>query len=213
MGEVRSPRRVRVWFVLLLACAVLSLSGWLVFRWVTSPRELPVSSHGHFGDGFWWSEGRYSAIVGWPSKPPELNRPVFVVLVRYPPGTVSTSFSHHAAHADRDWEVEVTGSVERADGRRFAARYSASAKDPVERFVSDGREFSAAAGRLFLVDLTGAEPSVVQVPADLDGVVRNPAGGSDPTPIDPTPSVREALGKLRERHEEVRRFLDGSPLN
>jgi hypothetical protein len=106
----------------------------------------------------------------------------------------------------------MNGSVVFADGRRFAASYSVSANDPVARFVADGKEFSSAMGRVFLVDLAGPEPSIVQVHSDLVGVVQNPANASGSLPADPTPSLRKAVNQLQEQHDDVRRFLIDSAL-
>lgn len=212
MTAARPFRGLRIAFVVLLAFAALGTAGWLLYRTFRPPSAELTSSHGHFGDGFWWGEGHDSAVVCWPTKPAEINRPAFMVLLRLPDGVTAINHGHRAMVGGSEYEIELTASVDLATGRNFKGRYFATDKAPGEQIVFDGKEYPTTAGRLILVDLTGAEPSVVQVPADLKSVLQNPASPSDPTTTDPRPAIRAALSQLRSRHEEVRRFLDGSPL-
>ncbi len=215
MGEGKSARRLLLLLAGLFGCAGIALAVWLVFL---KPGTLtnaggrpgsgpPTQSHGHFGEGFWWSAGDHAAIVGWPKKLAPNDRPAFVVLLHFPGAKTSTHFAHHSSHSGDDWEVEMEGAVGFEDGRRFAAKYAVSAKDPLEQFVADGKTYSADAGRVFLIDLSGPSPRITQVASELKGRIRNPASDSDPTP-----ALREALDNLRGQHEEVRRFLAGSEL-
>jgi hypothetical protein len=207
MRDVSTTRRLILALGGILLCGGMAVTGWILRR------NRPVArTSGHFGEGFWWSEGRHTVLVGWPATPPDDAGPAFLVLLRWPEATMSHEFSFDNQSSDGDWHVLMNGSVIFADGRRFAAKYSVSANDPVARFVADGKEFSSAGGRLFLVDLAGSEPSIVQVPSDLVGVLQNPANASGPLPTDPTLSLRKAVNRLREQHDEVRRFLKDSAL-
>jgi len=215
MGNANPFKRPLLLLVALAAFAASAYGAWVL---IENQRKAALaefgraSSSGQISGGFWWTVDSYTAFVGWPSQPPAYNKPVFMLLLHYPPETPSNNYSHHDTRlSDDDWEIATEATAEFKDGR-FKAQYAVSAKDPTEKFLFDGKSYSPDAGRLFLIDLTGPSPTIKQFPADLPALIQNPATASNPTPVDPTPQIRDALNKLREQNPEVRQFLEGSSL-
>lgn len=216
MGNTSSFKRPLILLGAIAAFAAIAYGVWVLIenqRHGARAEFGKVSSHGTIAGGFWWTEGNYTAFVGWPTKPAAYNKPVFIILLHYPPETPSNDYSHHDnIRSDDDWEIATEATAEFKDGRRFQAKYAVSTKEPTEKFVFDGKSYSPDAGRLFLIDLTGPSPAVKQFFADLPALIQNPATSSNPTPTDPTPQIRDALNKLREQNADVRQFLEDSAL-
>lgn len=195
----------------LIACAAIGYGVWALVenQWTATWLERAGHrSEGHFKEGFWWTERYYTAIVGWPTQPPTYHKPVFLLFVHYPPGMKSSDYSiHNNQMSEDDWDIGMEATAEFKDGRRFVARYAVSANDPIEKFEVDGRVYSAEAGRVFLVDLTGTSPAVKQRNFDLTKLMSNPASESQPISNDQIAQLRVALAKLRAEEAEVRSFL------
>jgi hypothetical protein len=215
---------------LFLVAAIVIIAGIAFGGWLLIQRERRAASaeafaaaeaealqvtqaKGQFGDCFVWTGGRYAAIVGWPDAPPKCNKPIFLLLIHYPPASKSNhySFDRKISSAD-DWHITMEGSIGLPDGRQLVGQYLVSSKDPVEKFTWDGKTSTADAGRVFLLELSAASPDIKQLSSDLTKLIRKPDIESHSKPVDPTPQIREALTKLRAEHEEVARFLEGSPL-
>jgi hypothetical protein len=221
MSETGSRRGLVFVLLGLLLIGGAAFVGWRLLRsadllpGVGAPPagESPRQSYGSFADGFWWTEGNDTVLVGWPKQPAHLDRPAFLVLLRFPDRTTSSQFSQHSSHSAEAWQVEMSGGVGLPDGRQFEAKYSASSKEPAEKFTANGKSYSSDAGRVFLVDLTEPSPRVTQLPTDdLKPVVRNPSGAAGASPFDPRAVLRDALRTLGDEHAPVRQFLTGSKL-
>ena len=209
---------------LLVAVTVFTCGGVLFWRMIDERMSVMSSSCGSFGHGFWWREQEYSILVGWPKEPASRAKPAIVLLLHWPNTILgqepATRFNYSSSHSGSgvdgasDWKFEITGAVQLQKDREIQFSYSASGdeKQPTEKFEADGKVFDAEDGRVFLVDMTSPVPTVVQLRADLETIVRNPATIADPNPIDTRPVIREALAKLRGQHPEVRAFLEGSRL-
>ncbi len=132
---------------------------------------------------FWFGENDVSVMVGWPSGVPDFDRPLWLVVARYPKKRVSSNFHNGSKYQSKeDWEIHFAYKAEDLPGgKRFEARYEVSSKQPVERFSAGEQTFTAEKGRVFLVDLTAEPPRIIQVKSDLrDRVATQERGRSPP---------------------------------
>jgi hypothetical protein len=150
-----------------------------------------------------YQQGDRLAVVGfciWPGDPVP-KAPAFVVLYRLPgrarcpsSGRVGTSST---ARAFLDQRFAPSG------GSASVLRYEIAGDPLAEHWAIDGRALGGEAGRAALVDLTQSPPEVTQVQVALTELFR----AGEPNPA----TMKAALNKLRDRREEVRKFLGQGP--
>jgi hypothetical protein len=108
------------------------------------------------------------------------------------------------------FDAEEKTKVEFPSGETHLFRHAFSSTDRAEQFTADDLSYSPDAGRLFLLDLTGDKPRIVQVNADLAAALgqwsRSPIDRRPST--DPRPMFKKGLAKLRTQHMEVDQFLN-----
>lgn len=178
------------------------------FVWFPNPGGNPnpgiSESFGQFGPAYFQSLDSLGIMVGWPDKAGTVDQPLWLVVVKYPKGQHwSQSYEGGSKHNGKEWDLSYSLTLkENATGKEYLAKHAASSADGTEKFRFHGKDYPVKNGRVFLLDLTGAEPVVEQLPFDPADFFQRPKN-----PADPRPELNQALEQLKSKSPRCLEFV------